>query len=94
MPARGRFLQTQVLRPGVTKFPRSRNERKTFGSAWLQPIAALRDARRSAVTNSFADGDLLITEEPRLPVFEGGLNLPSLVWPSSRPRGPALFAPA
>ena len=51
-------------------------------------------SRRSAVTNSFADGDLLITEEPRLPVFEGGLNLPSLVWPPSRLRDPALFAPA
>ena len=31
-------------------------------------------------------------QELQLPVFEGGLNLPSLVWPPSRPRDPALFA--
>jgi hypothetical protein len=48
---------------------------------------------RGAVTNSFTGGDLLITEELQRPVFEGGLSLPSLVCPPSRPRDPAWFAP-
>jgi hypothetical protein len=33
------------------------------------------------VWNSFTDGDLQITEQLRLPVFERGLNRRSHAWP-------------
>jgi hypothetical protein len=58
------------------------------------PPHQLEGSRREAVTNSFTDDECRPPIKLHLAVFEGALNLPSLVGPLSRPRDPALFVPA